>query len=504
MNASNDTDRRMNAVTTPPRKKRPQAKPQSLKQTDETLKLANRAMKTRDWQKAVDLWAELRKRGARSALAYDQAARALMHLDRSEEAESLIQDGMKQFPANATLVMRQATLASHRKDWSQAVTRWQAFHARFKGTAYSHLQQGRVLIQAGQIDEAESLLQRATERWPADPLLATERAGLATHRRDWPEALERWRALQARFGKSASACQGECEALIALGLTDEAEECLKATMADHPDHPGLMMQGASLAVQREDWPTACERWAAFRRRFGVRMETCEQEVDALTRAGQRSEAEQLLLEATRRFPNRRPLALKLAQLLSQHQNWAAAAERWKILRKRFPPTVECFQEEAQALTRLDRLDEAESLLAQAVRRWPRDKKLVQQWAELATLREDWPSATQRWQKLRKMYPNHCPAYLRGIEVFMRQPDPDQADSLLQEALNRFPGNARLMALQAGIHQAREEADNLTEWENFYRKVVDGDLKPAAASTAPSPAPAEKTAGFWHKLLQVVR
>jgi hypothetical protein len=71
-------------------------------------------------------------------------------------------------------------------------------------------------------------------------------------------------------------------------------------------------------------------------------------------------------------------------------------------------------------------------------------------------------------------------------------------------LNRFPDNARLMALQAGIHQAREQADSLNEWENFYRKVVDGDLKPAAASTAPSPAPAEKTAGFWHKLLQVVR
>jgi predicted Zn-dependent protease len=488
----------------PKTRKRPGQKVPSPKLRDETLKLATRAMKAREWQKAVDHWAELRKSGARVVAAYDQAARALIHLDRSEEAEVLIQEGIQRFPKNATLALRHAALPEHRKDWSQAVTRWQAFHQRFKGTAHSHLQHGKALILNGQTEEAEALLGIAAQRWPDDRLIATERAALAVHRRDWPLALERWRGVRTRFEDSATASQGECEALIALGLLDEAETLIQATVSRHPDHPGLMMQGATVAMQRQDWVMACERWSTFRQRFGISPEICEQEVEALIQSGQTEAAKTLLMEATRRYPNRQPLALKLAQRLSQQQDWILAAERWKLLRKRFSPTVESFLEEARALTQLERWDEAESVLNQARRRWPRDRKLARQWAELALLRQDWQTAADRWQRFRKANPNHPVGYLKGIQALMARAEFEQAASLLEHALTRFPQKPELIAWQAEIGLAREEAATVNEWEGFYRAVLEGRSKPATTIEAPAadnsePPPTLKPPlSFWRK------
>lgn len=492
----------MNAVT-PKTKTRPSPKPAAARQADDLLKQATRAMKAKDWQKATEHWVELRMLGARAVPAYDQAARALIHLDRTEEAESLVLEGIKRFPKNAALAMRHAALPEYRKDWPQAVTRWSAFHDRFKGTAYSHLQHAKVLILNGQMDDAEALLRIAAQRWPEDTLIATEQAGLAVSRNDWALALERWRTLRSRFEDSARAAQGECEALIALGLHEEAESLLQSVTSRYPDHPGLMMQHATVATQRQDWATACERWAVFRQRFGNRVDTCEQEVHALIHCGQTERAEQLLLDATRRFPNRRPLALKLAHLAAQRHDWLMAAERWKLLRKRFPPTVDCFREEAHALVQLEQADEADTVLAQAMRRWPRDQKLARQWAELAMSREDWPTAASRWQRIRKKYPKHPIAYLRGIRALIQQSEFDQAESLLEAALTRFPHKSELIAWRSEISLAREQTATTLEWKQFYQSVLDGRLPPVVASpvnqqtTLPEPPPVHNPdKPFW--------
>lgn len=489
--------------------KRPDQKTPSPKQRDETLKLATRAMQTRNWQKAIDHWAELRKAGARIIPAYDQAARALIHLDRGEEAEALIQEGMKHFPGNAALAMRYAMLPERRKDWSQAVARWQAFHQRFKGSAHSHLQHAKALILNGQTEEAEALLRVAEQRWPDDKPIAIEQAGLALYRRDWPLALERWRKVRTRFEDSASASQGECEALIALGLYEEAEALLQVAVSLYPDHPGLMMQGATVAMQRQDWGIACGRWSVFRQRFGIRPDPCEQEVEALIQSGQTEAAETLLLEATRRYPNRQPLALKLAQLLSRRQNWGIAAERWKLLRKRFPPTVEYFREEVQALAQLERWEDAEFVLTQARRHWPRDKKLARQWAELAMLRQDWQTAADRWQRFRKNNPNHPVGYLRGIQALMQRSEFEQAENLLEQALARFPQKPEFIAWPSEIRLAREKTATVNEWEDFYRDVLEGRARPTSTTPSPlsnppdpSPVPG-KPLRFWQKWWMVI-
>ncbi len=451
-------------------------KPANARRVDDTYKQAARAMRARDWQKAIDHWQALRKLQGNAVSAYDQAARALMHLDRTEEAETLLQQGRRRFPKNAAIAMRHAALAEHRKDWALAVTCWENFHGSFEGTAHSHLQYARALVQAGQTDDAESLLLKAEQQWPTDKLIAVQLAEIAVHRREWPVALQRWQSVRQRFDDTSAACLGESETLIALGRYDEAEQLLQQATNRYPDQPLLLMRYANVAMHREAWDTACIRWQAFRQRFGNKPEALELEAEALIQAEKLEQAESLLVMAVKRFPNRRPLAFKLAQLSSQRQDWAVAIQCWRRLRKRFKPTVECYKAESWACAQAGHWDDAESLLETAMKRWPRNKSLHLCRAEYAMSREDWTTAAARWVQMCRDFPDTPKAWLRGTRAYIQMAEFDLAENFIREAINHFPGHAELMTCLAEIDQARTENTSHEAWQAFYSDLMAGHLQ----------------------------
>ncbi len=459
-------------------------KPVSSRRKDDIHKQATKAMVAKDWQKAAHLWAELRKAHPRVVASYDQAARALMHLDRGDEAEALLVEGMRRFPRNAVIAMRHAVLPESRKDWAQAVTRWRHFHANFQGTAHSVLQYGKVLIHAGMADEAELLLLDAGQKWPGDKLIAIHLAEIAVHKRDWPAALTRWRVLREHFEETPRAYQGECDALIELGRFDEAEAVLTRILERYTNHPVLQMRSAMVAMRRQDWQVACQRWEDYRQRFSSTVETYEQEALALTRSGQMEKAEELLILASKRFPNQRKIALQLAQISVQRQDWQQAATRWKILRQRFKPTTEDFKSESWAHAQLGDFEKAESILELARKRWPRNKILALQWAEYAMMREDWSTASTRWLGLCKKFPNLSKPYSRGVDALIRQQAFEPAEALLREAMDRFPEKQDIINRMKEIDQAREENTSLGEWRSFYHQLLRPDASSPASASMP--------------------
>ncbi len=65
-------------------------------------------------------------------------ARTLRQQRRLEEAEAALQDGLRQFPDAIALLLEHARLASQRRDWPQAVQRWEAVRALSPDLAEMH------------------------------------------------------------------------------------------------------------------------------------------------------------------------------------------------------------------------------------------------------------------------------------------------------------------------------------------------------------------------------
>src|SRR6185437_6976398 len=109
--------------------------------------------------------------------------------------------------------------------------------------------------------------------------------------------------------------------------------------------------------------------------------------------------------AIEHFPDEGRLRFEYAVAAAERADWPAATERWDIVRSSCPDQPAGFVGGAAALREQGRLDEAEALLAEAVTRFPDEQSAAVEHGWSANRRRDWPEAVQRWEAVRRRYPD---------------------------------------------------------------------------------------------------
>ena len=176
---------------------------------DAFIARAAAATARKDWPEAVKRWQkllDLQGLGA-PATTYVRLAQAHAALHEFATAESLLLKGAAQHPEDLTLARKLADAATARKDWPEAVKRWQKLldlqGLDAPATTYVRLAQAHAALR--EFATAESLLLKGAAQHPEDLTLARKLADAATARKDWPEAVKRWQKLLDLQGLGAPA-----------------------------------------------------------------------------------------------------------------------------------------------------------------------------------------------------------------------------------------------------------------------------------------------------------
>ena len=134
--------------------------------------------------------------------------------------------------------------------------------------------------------------------------------------------------------------------------------------------PEPLIEYATLAQRRRDWPEAERRWASIHELFPRNTEAYIGLAVALREQQRFDKAEALFAGAMEAFPDEPPRAiLKYAALAHHRRDWAEAAQRWEVVRTRFPDRADGFRRGAAALACTRRHAEAEALELDANRRF---------------------------------------------------------------------------------------------------------------------------------------
>jgi len=91
-----------------------------------------------------------------------------------------------------SLIIEYAWVAHHRRDWPEALKRWDAVSKEFPLHSSGPVGVGRVLLELNRLEEAEECVSVALKKFPNDRHIATVFASAASARQDWLEALRRW------------------------------------------------------------------------------------------------------------------------------------------------------------------------------------------------------------------------------------------------------------------------------------------------------------------------
>jgi predicted Zn-dependent protease len=135
---------------------------------------------------------------------------------------------------------------------------------------------------------------------------------------------------------------------------------------------------------------------------------------------------------------------------------AQALRYWTEARDRIPELVTTSHDSLDILIGLDRLDEAEALMLEGRRRFPREPYYARGYADIATRRGDHSEAVKRWAAVRKAFRGVWQAYVFGAGSLRALGRPDEAEALLRDGINRFPGEIGCRVEHAKLAEGRKD------------------------------------------------
>ena len=371
------------------------------------LEHAKIAMVRRDWPVAIDRWqAVLESQGDNApAATFAQLARAHRRQDNLEKAEKTAQHGLVKHPDDIGLVHEHAMIAMVRKDWPEAINRWQAALESQGDNApaatFAHL--SRAQRSQDNLEKAEKTTQHGLVKHPDDIGLVHEHAMIAMVRKDWPEAINRWQAALESQGDNAPAATFAhlSRAHRRQGNFETAEEAVLRGLARYPDHTGLASAHADVAMARRDWPEAISRCQAALESQGdnAPAATFAQLSSAHRMQGNFEKAEEAVREGLARYPDHAGLASEHADVAMARRDWPEALDRCQAALESQGDNAPAatFVQLSRAHRSQGNIGEAEDIVLQGLARFPDSTGLASERAEIAMARRDWPDAIKRWQ-----------------------------------------------------------------------------------------------------------
>jgi tetratricopeptide (TPR) repeat protein len=142
----------------------------------------------RRWLEAAQRWEVYRERFPDSEEGFALGSVALIELGRFYEADALLRVAMEKFPEYPDVHSNYALVAHHRRDWPEAVARWEAFRANFSQFRIGFSLGAAALVELGRYDDADRLIRLGLESHSHDRELLEKQASLAKLRRQRHEA----------------------------------------------------------------------------------------------------------------------------------------------------------------------------------------------------------------------------------------------------------------------------------------------------------------------------
>ena len=266
------------------------------------VNLAKIALSLNDPEGALQHWRNALTRFPQFTKTNPDSLDIMIRLQLFDEADSIMRECMKHFPADSFYAAGYALVAQERKDIPEATKRWKYVLKHHPSWWKPYVHYAVMLCEGGEKEEADVILTKAISQFPDEPIPRIEWARNAERRGRTEEALARWQNVYDRF-KHGTADIGIAKALDQLGRTEEAEAHLQEAKVRSPLVHELRMILAHLALKRGDTDEALRRWMEVRTRFPLLPFGYQGEGHLLRDLGRFDEAEAVIHEAKDRFPH---------------------------------------------------------------------------------------------------------------------------------------------------------------------------------------------------------
>jgi tetratricopeptide (TPR) repeat protein len=151
----------------------------------------------------------------------------------------------------------------------------------------------------------------------------------------------------------------------------------------------------------------------------------------------------------------------------------ATLEAFEQLRVMAPDVAISSTMAIRGLLAIGKIDLAESVTGEGLRKYPGDFKLMVVYADIAGRRQDWPEAIRRWDAVHQKFPYDLWACFWGAVASKELGQFDEADKLLECAIALEPLHPSPAAEYARVAERRGNLQEaLRRWELMRQRIED--------------------------------
>jgi tetratricopeptide (TPR) repeat protein len=241
----------------------------------------------------------------------------------------------------------------------------------------------------------------------------------------------------------------------------------------HPNDVNALTAAAAGAERAQNWQQAIGLYAELRQAAPQHETGWLGAARALRGAGRLDEADALLTEACERFPQRFTLAVEHATAVTQRGDEAEAIRRWNRVADEFSTNPAAHSGRLAALNRFRRFDVVDQLGPPAIERFPASLPLAAEYARSAEARRDWPEAERRWRQVHDRFADRPDGLLGTALALREQRRLDECEAVLQQGMQSFPNEWRLLEAAALLAQVRRDWPSaIAHWTALLARFPD--------------------------------
>jgi tetratricopeptide (TPR) repeat protein len=383
------------------------------------------AEERRDLVEALHRWSTVQERFPNVERGYVRSGIALLHLNRLDEADAVLAEAVRRFPDSEDALTSHAWVAHNRRDWPEALKRWELVIKSFPQLRDPRRLAAQGLMELGRYEEAAAVLAPALRMFPEDQNIAVLNGWLATRRRDIAAAEAIWCSVRERFPENLDGYWGWALALREVGRLDDAEAVLVEASQRFPENSFIALDLAQIPERKHNWPLATSRWTGVISRFPELVGAYIGLGRSLLYQGDLAAADAVYKRGRDRFPDNAEMAAAEAQLAAREGDWPRVLQIWTTVQNRFPDNTLGYLGLGRALRECGQLDRAVETLSVALQRFPNIPELEVQLALTLSAKRDWPVALALWESLKSRFPGHSEVR-SGITLILDKALSDQA------------------------------------------------------------------------------
>ena len=269
------------------------------------------------WREALRRWTNVLKTFPENKPALIGLGNAHLELDDFSTAEAIFLEARNKWPDNPVSAVGYARAAQAQCHWVEALERWQEALARWRavaekspGNLHALIGQANAFLELGNYAAADAIFVGLINDFPDSPGGFVGYARSAHMQCRWEEALVRWEEVLRHFPSEMTALVGKGNACLELNDYDVAETIFLRVQEQWPDNPRAFIANARVAQLQCNWEEALERWEKVLRKFPNNIPARIELGSVLLELGEFDKAEEIFLEAQKKWPNRnRPFYL---------------------------------------------------------------------------------------------------------------------------------------------------------------------------------------------------